>query len=535
VSLHPQKLLQRAALQQLAAPAHALAIVALRRNLYVCVGTRTGLLIRSALDPTSGALGDTRSRFLGLRPVRLAVLKVPDGDALLALGERAWLTFAAGPSGLLTAPLACPPLQWASSFASAADPFGWTALQGDTLKVCFCFFSPMSSHLFQVLSVRPTAEPFHVHALPLRATPRRLVLHVSTGLIVAACSAAAPLVAPSDPPSLELLSSPEVRNFSFFSPFAYLLPGGGGEWSGIAAFGGSVWSGRGGLSCSLCRSAWRRHYLACMCGLFRSGRDAGGGTAHARGTRTTGAAVDYSHADGRGDAGAGARDGAGRGPHGAGRLPGTAAVRRGPRRAPVRRGQEALFEKVRKQGLPAAGGELQRAWDALLGGRLGAVGAVVLLRGGPQRHSHLCRRDGPALLHVHGAPRLQHRYACVSFSLSSFNRVQLRWGTSLGPFRFCGCPRRSTRGCGWTRAARRCGNPRSTARPGRPKRSCASASRRCPSRCTRPPSWGPPPRWTPPCSTPPCTAAWARSCPSPPAKRSTSSPSSRPTCASRSA
>ncbi len=142
VSLHPQKLLQRAALQQLAAPAHALAIVSLRRGLFVCVGTKTGLLVRSALDPATGALGDTRSRFLGLRPVRLAAVRVPDGEALLALGERAWLTFASGPAGLLTAPLACPPLQWASSFASAADPFGWTALQGDTLKVChvcFCF------------------------------------------------------------------------------------------------------------------------------------------------------------------------------------------------------------------------------------------------------------------------------------------------------------------------------------------------------------------------------------------------------------
>ncbi len=180
VSLHPQRLLQRAALQQLSAPAHSLAFVVLRRALYLCAGTRAGLLLRSQLDPVSGALADTRSRFLGLRPVRLAVVRLADGDGLLALGERAWLTFASGAAGLTTAPLSCPPLQWASSFTSAADAFGWTALQGGVLTV---------------LSVKPSAEPFHVRALPLRATPRRIVLHVSTGLLVVAASPPAPITA----------------------------------------------------------------------------------------------------------------------------------------------------------------------------------------------------------------------------------------------------------------------------------------------------------------------------------------------------
>jgi hypothetical protein len=110
-------------------------------NRYVCVGTKSGLLLRSHLDSSSGALSDTRSRFLGLRPVRLAVVRCPSGGALLALGERAWLLFApsgagtAGTGSLLTAPLACPALQHAASFASAADPAGWAALQGDSLKV----------------------------------------------------------------------------------------------------------------------------------------------------------------------------------------------------------------------------------------------------------------------------------------------------------------------------------------------------------------------------------------------------------------
>ncbi len=246
LSLQPDKLLQRAALQQLPQAAHSIAIVhlgpqGLQGSAFVCVGTRSGLLLRSQLDSSSGALADTRSRFLGLRPVRLAPVRCATGGALLALGERPWLLFSSVSSAvassssslsLVTSPVACAALQHAASFASAADPFGWAALQGDSLKV---------------LSVTPTAEPFHLRSLPLHATPRKLALHVSTGLLVAGCfssSASSSGVVSAEPSSLEPFGmAPVAASLHLVDPF-------GEQSTGSLALSAAL---RGGeISCMTC-------------------------------------------------------------------------------------------------------------------------------------------------------------------------------------------------------------------------------------------------------------------------------------------
>jgi splicing factor 3B subunit 3 len=206
------------------------------------VGTRNGLLLRSHVDSSSGALSDTRSRFLGLRAVRLAAVRASSGGAVLALGERPWLLFASAQS-LLTAPVACPPLQHAAPFASAADPFGWAALQGDSLKV---------------LSVAPSAEPFHLRSIPVHSVPRRMALHVSTGLIVVASSSAhlsSPSAA-SEPPALEPFAAESGgASLHLVDPFAE-------HGAGALALSASL---RGGeVTCMACAAlaGGRAEYLA---------------------------------------------------------------------------------------------------------------------------------------------------------------------------------------------------------------------------------------------------------------------------------
>lgn len=181
LSLDPRSLLERVALQQLTTPASSLAFCFLRRSgqsvstppsLFIFIGTRTGLLLRSNVDVSSGALADSRSRFLGLRPVRLVSISVGETDepGVVALGDRPWLVCNAQQS-VVTIPLASPLFQSAAFFSSPADPHGWIVITGDALRI---------------MSVRPSLDPFFARALPLPYTPRRMAIHASSGFVAVA-------------------------------------------------------------------------------------------------------------------------------------------------------------------------------------------------------------------------------------------------------------------------------------------------------------------------------------------------------------
>ncbi len=83
VSLEPRDCLALLAAQSLPAPAESLCIVEMRgldmegpglaekNTLFLNIGLANGALLRTVLDPTSGDLLDTRTRYLGSRPVRL--------------------------------------------------------------------------------------------------------------------------------------------------------------------------------------------------------------------------------------------------------------------------------------------------------------------------------------------------------------------------------------------------------------------------------------------------------------------------------
>jgi len=63
-------------------------------GLFLNIGMANGVMQRVAVDATSGALSDTRTRFLGSRPVKLFRVVVQGTQALLALSSRNWLAYA---------------------------------------------------------------------------------------------------------------------------------------------------------------------------------------------------------------------------------------------------------------------------------------------------------------------------------------------------------------------------------------------------------------------------------------------------------
>ena len=62
-------------------------------QLYLNIGLQNGVLLRTVLDGLTGELSDTRTRFVGTRPVRLERVSVAGESGLLALSSRTWLCY----------------------------------------------------------------------------------------------------------------------------------------------------------------------------------------------------------------------------------------------------------------------------------------------------------------------------------------------------------------------------------------------------------------------------------------------------------
>ena len=56
-------------------------------------GLNNGVLLRTQVDRTTGAMSDTRTRFLGTKPPKLFGANVKGQRAMLALSKRPWLGY----------------------------------------------------------------------------------------------------------------------------------------------------------------------------------------------------------------------------------------------------------------------------------------------------------------------------------------------------------------------------------------------------------------------------------------------------------
>lgn len=152
LSLDPESTLQNLSLQVLTAPPSSICMAEMRdaavdRNhltLFVNIGLVNGVLLRTVLDPISGQLTDTRTRFLGSKPVKLVrvILPSPPGasqtgketmEAVLALSSKSWLSYTFA-DRVQFSPLIYEPLDHVWSFSAELCPRGLIGVIGGTLR-----------------------------------------------------------------------------------------------------------------------------------------------------------------------------------------------------------------------------------------------------------------------------------------------------------------------------------------------------------------------------------------------------------------
>ncbi|KAJ7287318.1 CPSF A subunit region-domain-containing protein [Mycena rebaudengoi] len=166
-SLDPESTLESISLQALTSPPSSICILEIdggsTQNTHVVnIGLQNGVLLRTVLDTSTGQLVDTRSRFLGTRPLRLYRVKVQGADAILALSSRSWISHTRPNGQMSFTPLICEPFEHGCTFFHDICPEGFMGVVGSVLRIFR--LSDIDNKLDQV-------------STSLSHTPRQMIQH----------------------------------------------------------------------------------------------------------------------------------------------------------------------------------------------------------------------------------------------------------------------------------------------------------------------------------------------------------------------
>ena len=141
ISLDPDTCMDTISIQALTAPPTSIcmlemldaAVDKVHTTLFVNIGLQNGVQIRTVLDPSTGQLTDTRTRFLGSKPVKLRRATLRGLPSLVALSSRTWLNYSH--DGLLQFdPLIFDTLDHACALSAEVCPEGLIGITGDVLR-----------------------------------------------------------------------------------------------------------------------------------------------------------------------------------------------------------------------------------------------------------------------------------------------------------------------------------------------------------------------------------------------------------------
>lgn len=132
-------------------------------TLYLHIGLYSGVYLRTVLDTVTGELTDTRTRFLGPKPVKISQVVAQGQPAALALSSRPWLGYNDARGQYMLTPLTYPQLEWGWTFSSEQCPEGMVGIQGQNLRI---------------FAIEKLTDNLQQEAIPLTYTPRKFVKHM---------------------------------------------------------------------------------------------------------------------------------------------------------------------------------------------------------------------------------------------------------------------------------------------------------------------------------------------------------------------
>jgi splicing factor 3B subunit 3 len=181
LSLDPDSTLENKSVQALTAAPSSLNITSMSDSSsggstpYLHIGLYSGVYLRTVLDEVTGELSDTRTRFLGPKPVRLFRASVKGQTAVLALSSRPWLGYSdIQTKGFMLTPLDYVGLEWGWNFSSEQCLEGMVGIQGQNLRYVQLPFSVPIDHMMKTFNPNsPVDHPLkYLQLFLLRSPPR---------------------------------------------------------------------------------------------------------------------------------------------------------------------------------------------------------------------------------------------------------------------------------------------------------------------------------------------------------------------------
>lgn len=141
LSLDPETTLENKSVQALSSRPCSLNIISMAdtasggSTMYLHIGLWSGVYIRTVLDEVTGDLSDSRTRFLGPKPVQLSQVTVQGQTAVLALSSRPWLGYSDELTSMFTlTPLDYHAITFGGRFHSESCPHGLVGIQDNHLR-----------------------------------------------------------------------------------------------------------------------------------------------------------------------------------------------------------------------------------------------------------------------------------------------------------------------------------------------------------------------------------------------------------------
>uniref|UniRef100_A0AC34R1C7 Splicing factor 3B subunit 3 n=1 Tax=Panagrolaimus sp. JU765 TaxID=591449 RepID=A0AC34R1C7_9BILA len=140
ISLDPADCLSPLSMQMVAADPSSLLIIETTDEsgassmLHLNIGLANGCLIRTTIDQVTGDLADSRTRYLGTKPVTMSKVIVEGRDAVIATSSRSWILYHYQNRFHLT-PLSYMPLDCSASFISEQCSEGIVSVAKNTLRI----------------------------------------------------------------------------------------------------------------------------------------------------------------------------------------------------------------------------------------------------------------------------------------------------------------------------------------------------------------------------------------------------------------
>ncbi|WOO84633.1 Pre-mRNA-splicing factor RSE1 [Vanrija pseudolonga] len=167
ISLEPDDTLETLSLQGLTAPPSDICLAEIfdtsidknRPTMFLSIGLVNGVLLRTVVDPVDGSLSDTRLRFLGAKPIKIARSTVHGSPCVMAFSSRTWLLYTYQDL-LQTQPLIYDMLEYACSLNASMCPDGLIGISGNTLRI---------------FTIPKLGEKLKQDSTPLSYTPRKLI------------------------------------------------------------------------------------------------------------------------------------------------------------------------------------------------------------------------------------------------------------------------------------------------------------------------------------------------------------------------